>query len=110
MGSTPNIMRQLFFLLGLTCPSLRTTTMATASADAADNPQPKEATSRSCADAAATAATPSRSSHEELSAGEPPSRATSHANGRDERNREPKHDRAAPSLRHAGHAYTVDPR
>ena len=70
--------------------------MATASDDAADNPQPKEATSRS--------------SHEELSAGEPPSRATSHANGRDERNREPKHDRAAPSLRHAGHAYTVDPR
>ena len=103
-------MRQLFFLLGLTCPSLRTTTTATASADTADNPQPKEATSRSCADAAATAATPSRSSHEELSAGEPPSRATSHANGRDERNRELKHHRAAPSLRHAGHAYTVDPR
>ena len=84
--------------------------MATASAEAADNPQPKEALSRSCADAAATAATPSRSSHEELSAGEPPSRATSHANGRDERDREPKHHRAAPSLRHAGHAYTVDPR
>jgi len=71
--------------------------MATASAEAADSPQPKEATSRSCADAAATAATPSRSSHEELSAGEPPSRATSHANGRDERNRELKHHRAASS-------------